>query len=88
MDALGDISSYLDKDGYKVQIGAIVGYEEYFLNPDNEDKLYVILKMPNYGNTVIMYEIVINQTSSGKWDNFCIVDNTPIEVEPWKIGAI
>ena len=75
---------YRDKDDYKVEIGAIVGYEEEFLTSDNRDKLYVVCELPNMANTVIMRECLMD-------DNGCvagIVDTRPIEVEPWKIGAI
>lgn len=79
-----DVLYYLDEDGYKVEIGAIVGYEEEFHTPDNQDKLYVVRRLPNYANTVIMSECHMD-------DNGCvagIADARLIEVEPWKIGAI
>lgn len=79
-----EIQGYLDKDDFWTGIGTIVGYEENFLNSGNQDKLYVIRSLPNYGNTVIMREAVIN----GNTGFSCIVGNSDIEVEPWKIGAI
>lgn len=79
-----DATYYLDKDGYKVCIGAIVGYEENFLTLDNRDKLYVIREMPNLANTVIMRECRMDD-KGGVID---IPGATDIEVEPWKIGAI
>lgn len=79
-----DVLYYLDEDGYKVEIGAIVGYQENFQNPDNVDKLYIVRRLPNYANTVIMSECLV--------DDEChfvsITDARLIEVEPWKIGAI
>lgn len=76
-----EIQGYLDKDDFWTEIGSIVGYEENFLTPDNQDKLYVIRSLPNYGNTVIMREVDTSDYSR-------IVGETDIEVEPWKIGAI
>lgn len=78
------ICYYLDKDDFRVEFGTIVGYEENFLTPDNEDKLYIVVELPNMGNTVIMRECVI----SDDWNVVGIVGETLIEVEPWKIGAI
>lgn len=81
----GDISGYRDKDDFWVGIGTIVGYEEFFTNPDNEHKEYVVVKLPNYGDMVHMREIVMNCRD---WRKSCIVDDTDIVVEPWRIGAI
>jgi len=78
------ITSYLDKDDFRVELGTIVGYEEFLLNPDNEDKLYIVVRLPNYGNTVIMRECVLDD----EWRVTGVVGETVIEVEPWKIGAI
>jgi len=75
---------YLDKDDFRVEFGTIVGYEEFMLTPDNEDKLYIVVELPNLGNTVIMRECVIDDD----WNVVGIVGETLIEVEPWKIGAI
>lgn len=75
---------YLDKDGYKVEIGAIVGYEEEFHTLDNMDKLYIVCSLPNLANTVIMRECLVDD----EWLMAGITDTRPIEVEPWKIGAI
>lgn len=79
-----DVLYYLDKDDYKVEIGAIVAYEEFFLTPDNADKLYVVRRLPNYANTVIMHECLMDD----KGGVAGITDARGIEVEPWKIGAI
>lgn len=76
---------YLDQDGYKVEIGAIVGYEENFLTPDNTDKWYVVCELPNMANTVIMRECLVDGET---WQCGGITDTRPIEVEPWKIGAV
>lgn len=79
-----DITYYLDKDDFRVEIGTVVAYEENFLTSDNKDKLYVVRRLPNYGNTVIMCECTIDD--KGRVSD--IVDLREIEVEPWKIGAI
>jgi hypothetical protein len=78
------ITYYLDKDDFRVEFGTIVGYEEFMLNSDNEDKLYIVVELPNYGNTVIMRECVVDD----KCRVIGIVGETLIEVEPWRIGAI
>jgi len=79
-----DAQYYLDKDDFRVQIGTVVGYEENFLTPDNEDKYYVVVRLPNLGNTVIMSECLINDNGEAT----DILREATIEVEPWKIGAI
>lgn len=77
-------TSYLDEDGFRVQIGTVVMFTEFCETPDNEGKYYVIREMPNSANTLILSECLID-------DHGAVTDvlrECTIEVEPWKIGAI
>lgn len=79
-----DIQFYLDEDDFKVEIGQVVMFREEWAGTYDTDKYYTILEMPNLANTVILAECLIG-------DNGEITDilrESPIEVEPWKIGAI
>jgi len=79
-----NIDSYLDEDGFRVGIGTVMQFTEFCSTPDNEDKYYVVLELPNCGNTVILAECLIGDEGE-------VTDTlreSHIEVEPWKIGAI
>lgn len=80
-----DIQYYLDEDGYKVEIGTLVGFREEFHTKGNYDKVFTVRKLPNYGDTVIMDMTHIVDQAGEMWE---ISGTTGIEVEPWKIGAI
>ena len=79
-----DIQSYRDKDDFLVEIGTVVAYEEAFLTPDNETKTYVVRRMPNLGDTLILSECLIGD--NGEVTD--ILSEETIEVEPWRVGAI
>ena len=73
----------------RVEYGTMVGFQEEFCIRCETDKpcpSYIVLEMPNSGNTVIITEIVFNGDESG---NYTVIDpNATLEVEPWKIGLI
>lgn len=78
-----DITYFYDNDGYKVEIGAIVGFYEG--HPD-EDKLYKIVSMPNYADTLVLTEVTDN---GGEWDTWPVRDqNVTIEVASYMVSAI
>jgi hypothetical protein len=79
-----DATYYLDEDDFRVEIGTVVSFREEFDDPDMPGKTYVIRRMPNLGDTLILSECLID-------DNGAVTDilrESTIEVEPWKIGAI
>lgn len=78
-----DIQSYLDGDDFRVEIGTIMQFTEFFATPDTECKYYVVRRLPNLGNTVILCECLIDDTGA-----VAELRESCIEVEPWKIGAI
>jgi hypothetical protein len=72
------------QDDFRVEIGTVVSFREEFDDPDMPGKTYVIRRMPNLGDTLILSECLID-------DNGAVTDilrESTIEVEPWKIGAI
>ena len=77
-----DIQSYRDKDDFLVEIGTVVAYEA-FSSSDNETKTYVVRRMPNLGDTLILSECLI-----GDGEVTDILSEETIEVEPWRVGAI
>lgn len=84
-----DSYSYYDEDGYKVQIGTVVAFNENFATPDNEDKTYKILEMPNCADTLIIREITDYSYDSDTGDETYVeVPNSDIEVKPYQVGAI
>lgn len=88
-DKVIEIVSYVDKEGDVIEIGTHVGFREEFCNrcePGIQCPSYIVLDLPNRGNTVIMTEIVYIPDSGC---NYVVINpNVAIEVEPWKIGAI
>jgi hypothetical protein len=75
----------MDEDGFRVEIGTVVQFTEFCETPDTAGKYYVILKMPNLANTLILSECDIDD----KGHVAAIINpERTIEVEPWKIGAI
>lgn len=88
-DRVVETYSYQDTEGDTIEIGTHVGFrEEFCISCESgiQCPSYIVLDLPNMGNTVIMTEIVYNQDESGQ---YTVIDpNVTIEVEPWKIGAI
>lgn len=79
-----DAQYYLDEDDFRVEIGTVVMFTEFYETPDTEGKYYRVDRLPNLGNTVIMSECLIGEYG----EVTDILPNSGIEVEPWKIGAI
>jgi hypothetical protein len=88
-DEVVETFSYVDIEGDTVEIGTMVGFREEFCTscePGIQCPSYIVLDLPNAGNTVVMTEIVFFRDETCR---YTVTDpNATLEVEPWKIGAI
>lgn len=84
-----DLGAFQDNNGFIVDVGTIVGFEEMFDNSDNPEKSYIVVDLPNLGDMVVMSEVRYMYDESDMSDKWVVINpNDQISVEPWKIGAI
>jgi len=86
--------AYLDEDGFKVEIGTIMGMNEHFCpcrgnGCESGCSLYMVVRLPDRANMVELVEVLPTWDEDGIITQMRTVE--PIQVislEPWKVGAI
>lgn len=78
-----DAGAYTDSNGFLVDVGVVVSYDENFVTPGMPDLSYVVVSLPNMGDMVEMSQCDMDESG-----NPVNVREEVISVQPWKVGAI
>lgn len=86
-----------DMNDNEIEIGTIVTWTEFFAEGPDSDKTYIVTDIINCGDMVEIAQVVWvcpdpiasgDADETGIWVKLDEAGDTPMEVEPYKIGAI